>query len=832
LHKICVIIICIEMYGSFYAHIRLINTFMIPCRESAVAENGGKMKKLLSVILTVAMLLGTLVYTATAATDTCIRLSDTNGSSGYSAGAETVSDYVIAQNGATLIFDVYVESYSTPASGMYSQILAFSGDTNYNYAAYNFTTGAFTAGEGTAWPTQAQNTTFKPYASRDHSLKTKVWYELAYQFNGNEVTVYLDGIPMVSAELDKVENKYIILYPQYCTILIDNIRVCGKDYNVRDRIGDVLAVDSFTGITSVSGATLWDFDGSYSVSQNGKPMPELGDMLPKRTVAPAVNGSYLQYKSSGAGLAEVATDFAPYNGFTVVENIRVDRKTAGANFAVKFAGNYIAGYDWDSSSFRIAYRTGYGFNTAAAYLYANTSYVLEIGQTYEFAVRQNGNCVTIYLNGVVVAQAVNDAFTSNFNSVEFSHYRINGAVDNVVVAYSDYDVKEATGNTIAKFTFDESPSYINDIVDFHIGETTSGYTVVNGTDLPTVSVDSVEVVNGTATVGVYVSGCSNYNGFELSVAYPSELSIAKATPSSYTGGTLQASATTKNPYTIVCATNGATIPDSKIVEIKFNVPGGSADHEVTATLIPYIDGVPMAEVSGTGTLTVPKQGITEGLPSGLGYDGETLYWDYLDGATLYDIYVIHSIDGYEEYIDCIEETEYELVFTDYYSDPYEYTFKIFAYDENYEIFAVSDPLTVLYDENENLYLSISDYASAKYNELLDLIAEREYSSSNQYEVDGLLEEASIGFEYCSSYSEVDEIYDVYYTAIDEVPTGSDDVEVLPGDANNDGAILLSDVSYLARVLSGADIEIFPGADVDSNGAVNLSDLSTLRRNLS
>ncbi len=744
-----------------------------------------------------------------------------------------MNNYVIAQGGGTLIFDVLVESYSTPSAGLFSQIAVFTSDTNFNYAAYNFGKGAFTAGEGTNWITADQTSNFNCYVSRDYKLEKNTWYEMAFQFNGNEVIIYLDGVPMVATTVDKVEHKYFILYPQFCTVLIDNIRVCGKDYNVRDRYGDVNTTADFKGITSVSAISAWDFDSTYTISQNGRPMTGIGDMLPKRTVAPSISGNYLQYKESGgSGIATLNRDFTNYNGFVYVEDIRVDRKSVGANFSVRFGSNYIAGYDWDNACFKIGMRSGYGFSTSAAYNYAVADYTLEMGTTYEFAVRQVGSLVCIYLNGVMITSATNDSFVAGFNNIQINHYRLGASIDNVVIAYSDYDVKEASGNPLNKFTFIETDDYLNDVCGLNIGTAGYGYSVVKGGTVPVVSVDSVEAVDGSATVGVSLSNCPGYDAFELSIAYDSAITVSDVKVKDIPGGVSAVSPTTANPIVVACVTDGTGITDADILDITFSVPEGQGEYDVTVTVTPYINDVPVTVISGTGSVTVPRAALTYGKPDGLYYDGEYVMWNPMVDADYYEVYVLYRRNNRdrEELIDTTGGTDIEFYFEDYYSNDGEYKIVVKAYDPDCEVMGISDPISLIYVDGV-IYTNPSDYADVLYDQLLDLIDGREYSDANQDVVDGILDEAYDALS-DADYATMLTLYDQYYAELDAVPTGDDVVvEILRGDANGDGTVNSADVTLVSRKLAGASVELAEGADYNDDGAVNSTDLVLVRRHL-
>ena len=749
-----------------------------------------KTKRIVSVLLCVAMLLTMLSATVVAASDTCIKLADTNGQTGYSAGKAAVNEWVVANDGGTVIFDLYVESLSTPTSGKASRLVVFSGDEPENYTMFDFTNSKFRAGESTAWITDLDTSNFNEYASRSVSWQKGKWYEVAFQFDGNEMTAYLDGIPMVSAEItESFANEYLLIFPQFCTIYIDNLRICAKDYNVRERVGNVYGVTDFTGISSVSGASYWDFTGAgYSVSTKGRPMPELSDMVPKRTVTPSIEGAYLAYsEGGGSGTVQLKTDFTNYKGFSVVMDIRTDRKSVLGNFAVRFGNNFIAGYDWDSGCFIISQRSGYGFNTNAAYIYAKTAYSIGLKDIVEFGVRQYGNTVSIYANGVIVAQATNDAFVAGYDRVEISCYRLGASIDNVVIAYPDYDIKERTGACTA-FTFDESTDYINNKCAFF--STSTGYSVKKNVDAAAVVVSNVEASDGAATVNFSVKDLPDATAFELQVSYPGSMSVARSIIPSGLGGTSVTSATTSNPFIFThIATDGSTITNADVLSVKFNTPAEAGDYTIVATLIPYVNDIPCAPITGSGTVTVPKAALGTGLPSGIAYDGETLSWDYVDGAYMFDLYILYYGDDYEISIDAVEDVEYYMPYEDIMSDPGAYYIRIYAYDENFEVMSVSNDFLIVVDEDGNVYSGLDNYRDALYNSLVAL-AEGPYSAANQATIDQLLSDAEFDMYSENDYEYIVEVYEAYAEMIADIPVNDFTfTEGLPAGIAYDGETL-------------------------------------------
>lgn len=786
-------------------------------------------KRLVSVLLTFAMLTGMLAISASSANDTCIRCN--NNGIVYSAGSDEINSYILENGGGTLIFDVLVESVETPSSGKYAQLTVFSNGPEYNYAGFNFTKGAFTVGSGSEWPTNNQTDTFLCYAEKSFEWQMSHWYEIAFQFDGPEVTVYLDGIPMVSAEVESTfESKYLILYPQHCTFLMDNLRVCGKSYNVRERYGDVIATEDFTGITAISDVSSWYFGDGYSVANEGRPMPELCEMLPNRTVSPSVSDGYLKFTENGkTGVARIATDFTEYGGFTYVEDIRIDRKSVNACFGVRFGGGYIAGYDWDTGKFYITSRSGYGFNTSSSAVLASAEYALELGKTYEFAVRQAKSIVSVYLNGVLMLRAINDKFDTGYDGIEVNHYRLGSAIDNAVVAYSDYNVREAEGSAVARLSFDENKAYINGIIGFDLGNT--GYSIGTSAVSPKAIVGDAVAESGSASVGISLSGALGYSGFELRVSYPSGFAVKSAEISSALKGAGSCSQLSANPLIFAFASSDDIVGDTELALIEFTVPESSGEYQIEATLVPYIDDIAAATLEGTGTVSVPKPEVTGGLPSGVTYDGVTVSWDSYSEASAYEICVIYDSDGYESIIDSTEDCEYEMVFDDYVGESGVFYIVVSALDGGGNTISCSDRFTVISETDGRLFCGLPAYADELNARLAAHIAENEYSDANRAKADAILAEAEEELGLASDYATMLREYNEYITALDSVPTGAEETYAA-GDVNGDGTINSNDFSALIMIVSGNGTKYEGNSDVNSDGVINSNDIKSFMQMLS
>ena len=217
----------------------------------------------------------------TSTTDECIRLSDTDGTAGYIAALDEYNEMVAANNGAVIVADILVESYTEAPAGSFSQIVAFTGaydaQARYNYTGYDFGKGAFTAKEGGAWISGDHTDMYEEKASESYALETGVWYEFAWQFAGNKVNMYLDGEKVLTAEFGVVNNSYFILFPQFCDIRIDNVRICDKDFDAAEGVGTVWAAEDFKGLAALEDSEVLYCDPAYTISKSGPDANEIGD---------------------------------------------------------------------------------------------------------------------------------------------------------------------------------------------------------------------------------------------------------------------------------------------------------------------------------------------------------------------------------------------------------------------------------------------------------------------------------------------------------------------------------------------------------------------------
>ncbi|MBE6707900.1 MAG: hypothetical protein E7578_01490, partial [Ruminococcaceae bacterium] len=231
------------------------------------------MKRIISFVLSVIMLISSTVFVvdAEAETNTCIRIEDTAGVDGYAAALDEINERVQAEGGVTVVMDVLVEENFTPDEGMFSQIVAFTGGgsgVKYNLLSYDFGANMFKAGQSAEWISGAQPD-YAAIATNSFEWECGRWYELAFRFNGKKAAVYLNGICVISTEFDATLTDYFIIYPQFCAVRFDNIRICAKDYNVAEDTGTVWATEDFTGLADIDSSGVMYFDFSYTLSDVG-----------------------------------------------------------------------------------------------------------------------------------------------------------------------------------------------------------------------------------------------------------------------------------------------------------------------------------------------------------------------------------------------------------------------------------------------------------------------------------------------------------------------------------------------------------------------------------
>ena len=283
-------------------------------------------------VLCLAMMFSTLAYVTGAATDNCIRISDTTGADGYSAAVDDINARIAEEGGVTVVMDVFVESYTNAPEGMFSQIAAFTGGGNakYNLLSYDFGGKAFKAGQSANWISSDQSD-YAAIQTNAFDWQCNRWFELAFRFNGTKAAVYLDGICVISTEFDAVDMDYLIVYPQFCTVSFDNIRICAKDYDVAGESGNVWYTEDFNSVSDAASSSVWYADFAYEL-------------------APVAGGSIMgDVDGNGAlNLSDITALRRTVSGAEVIVSSGADIDVNGAvNFAdVSLLARIIQGYQY------------------------------------------------------------------------------------------------------------------------------------------------------------------------------------------------------------------------------------------------------------------------------------------------------------------------------------------------------------------------------------------------------------------------------------------------------------------------------------------------------
>lgn len=720
------------------------------------------MKRFLCAMLSAVIVFAASAYSS-AASDKCIKLSDTTGDKGYSAASDELNAKVAEAGGATLIFDVMAESLATPPSGKHSRITVFTGGPSFNLMSYDFTEGAFTAVDSPVWLLNQES--FEPLASQAFNWEVGKWYELAFQFEGNVATAYVDGMPMISAEFDSAAISYLIMYPQFCDLRIDNMRICSKDYNVRDRYGDVWAVDDFSSATSVNTQN-WGFSGGgYSISDVGRVMPELNEMLPDRVVSHAIEGSYLRH-SGGTGISN-GMNFTEYNGFTVVWDVRFDSLSSSAHTAVRVGTTYIAGYDVRAGAFEITTVAGFGFSSTSYNIFAKTPYTIQAGVTYEMAVRQYGDCVSVYLNGVLMAKAQDSKLSGDLSLVYLSNYSADTSIDNMIVAYPDFNVRERTGSRAAELTFDESPEVITAAWDFHLGNQTYGYSIVQSETSPVIAVSSDTANSGsTAMVSLSLENTDGITAFEAEVTVPETLTVASVDT---VAGVYSPDGS--NPIRLEWL--GSSLNGGNIMTISLKIPIGAADGEtftVNASLTPYKDTTKLATLTASGTVTA-KTPVLPVLPTGLAFNGTALSWNAAETASSYEVFLRHG--DTESSLGQTNGNTFTVDAATLLASVGDHTFTVYARANNGSYVGRSDTLTVVRDSDLVLYNSVDEFKTALSSKIDAFINAREYLPADAAQVSDIAAAGKAEITGAQGYTNIMSAYSSCLSEIETVPTKAD-----------------------------------------------------------
>ncbi|MBQ7827178.1 MAG: hypothetical protein IJ386_02810, partial [Clostridia bacterium] len=270
------------------------------------------MKKLISLLLTVAMLMSMLGIVATA--------EDGNAAVFYhganvTSGNRFLDSYCyfdkdidalkrVNESGAahyggynyTQVFDFKVTDYGT-GSDHYTDFTFSNSITDYHYG-YSFTKKAFVVYH-MYMPGQNPNGGSTMLASMSYDLKLDTWYEMAVRFVDKTITIYLNGVEMLVCNLDEaypavglgniidswnwtakekpeiLDNDLMMFHIIDCDMYMDNWAIYSGDYDIATGTASttIAPMDSdfanFNTNEDVSFSVYKHGDCGFSVDPNG-----------------------------------------------------------------------------------------------------------------------------------------------------------------------------------------------------------------------------------------------------------------------------------------------------------------------------------------------------------------------------------------------------------------------------------------------------------------------------------------------------------------------------------------------------------------------------------
>ena len=461
-------------------------------------------KRVLAMVLCIATVLTSTVFAAVAgATENpCIRISDTDGMTGYGAAGDDIGAIIAEKGGVTVVMDVFVESYTAPSEGMFSQIAAFTGggtaDAKYNLLSYDFTDKAFKAGQTNAWISDNPADDYAAVSTNPFNWETGKWYELAFRFNGKKAAIYLNGICVISTEFDATSIEYLIVHPQFCDVRIDNVKICDKAYDVANGVGTVIAAENFDSLSDATASETWvTFD--YEMSNAGCD----GIITTIKDNCVRINATD---NTSGYSAAQDAFNemVAAEGGVTLVADVYLNGITeapAGqASQLVAFTGAYsandrynYAGIDFGANEL-VAMESGswvYDGRSDLTSVIGTKNFTWETGVWYEMAWQFDGNNVAVYVNGEKMLTSTVSSVNNSY-IILFAQY-CDVKIDNIRLCDKAYDVANGIGTVWGVENYRSAVSY--DTSDVWYVDST--YTLdAKGTDVYNVGdVDGNEVCN-------------------------------------------------------------------------------------------------------------------------------------------------------------------------------------------------------------------------------------------------------------------------------------------------------------------------------------------------
>ena len=460
-------------------------------------------------------------------------------------------------------------------------------------------------------------------------------------------------------------------------------------------------------------------------------------------------------------------NFTEYNGFTVVWDVRFDSLSSSAHTAVRVGTTYIAGYDVRAGAFEITTVAGFGFSSTSYNIFAKTPYTIQAGVTYEMAVRQYGDCVSVYLNGVLMAKAQDSKLSGDLSLVYLSNYSADTSIDNMIVAYPDFNVRERTGSRAAELTFDESPEVITAAWDFHLGNQTYGYSIVQSETSPVIAVSSDTANSGsTAMVSLSLENTDGITAFEAEVTVPETLTVASVDT---VAGVYSPDGS--NPIRLEWL--GSSLNGGNIMTISLKIPIGAADGEtftVNASLTPYKDTTKLATLTASGTVTA-KTPVLPVLPTGLAFNGTALSWNAAETASSYEVFLRHG--DTEPSLGQTNGNTFTVDAATLLASVGDHTFTVYARANNGSYVGRSDTLTVVRDSDLVLYNSVDEFKAALSSKIDSFINAREYLPADAAQVSDIAAAGKAEIADAQGYTNIMSAYSSCLSEIEAVPTKAD-----------------------------------------------------------
>ena len=211
------------------------------------------MKKILSMLICAAMLVGTFAVTSFAVDNTIDKAllfddltigSDKTGSSGYAVNTQ---EYTHSDAGFTMIFDFLplsgvscTHSFDQPTYKHLSHFTFYTGDADGNkIMGYNFETQSYVIAQQFGWPSSGADTTegsdkqsYFVGDSVEMPIVNGEWHRIAFRIEDVYLEVYIDGELTLEMEYKQVSHSYAMFWSQHCRYLMDNLVIANNNYDI------------------------------------------------------------------------------------------------------------------------------------------------------------------------------------------------------------------------------------------------------------------------------------------------------------------------------------------------------------------------------------------------------------------------------------------------------------------------------------------------------------------------------------------------------------------------------------------------------------------------